>query len=86
MTPSNVSPVVTKRQSAMTSLRARASGGCQDTRRSNRPCATAISTHSVSPESMSLPKPNPVEPPWYVTRMPGGVGGWHREMSPYPDL
>ena len=24
---------------------------------------------------MSLPKPNPVEPPWYVTRMPGGVGG-----------
>ena len=25
--------------------------------------------------SMSLPQPNPVEPPWYVTRMPGGVGG-----------
>jgi hypothetical protein len=24
---------------------------------------------------MSLPKLNPVEPPWYVTRMPGGVGG-----------
>ena len=24
---------------------------------------------------MSLLKPNPVEPPWYVTRMPGGVGG-----------
>ena len=23
---------------------------------------------------MSLPKLNPVEPPWYVTRMPGGVG------------
>ena len=22
-----------------------------------------------------LYKPNPVEPPWYVTRMPGGVGG-----------
>jgi hypothetical protein len=55
-------------------VRRRASGGCQDTRRSNRPCATAISTHSVSPESMSLPQPNPVEPPWYVTRMPGGVG------------
>lgn len=29
----------------------------------------------VSPGSMSLPKPKPVEPPWYVTRMPGGVGG-----------
>jgi hypothetical protein len=26
------------------------------------------------PDSMSLPKPNLVEPPWYVTRMPGGVG------------
>jgi len=24
---------------------------------------------------MSLLKLNPVEPPWYVTRMPGGVGG-----------
>ena len=35
----------------------------------------ATSTHSVSPDSMSLPKPDPVEPPWYVTRMPGGVGG-----------
>jgi hypothetical protein len=32
-------------------------------------------THSVSPDSISLPKPNPIEPPWYVTRMPGGVGG-----------
>jgi hypothetical protein len=27
------------------------------------------------PDSMSLPKPKPVEPPRYVTRMPGGVGG-----------
>jgi hypothetical protein len=24
---------------------------------------------------MFLSKLNPVEPPWYVTRMPGGVGG-----------
>jgi hypothetical protein len=24
---------------------------------------------------MSLSKPNPIEPPWYETRMPGGVGG-----------
>ena len=27
------------------------------------------------PESMRPPKPNSVEPPWYGTRMPGGVGG-----------
>jgi hypothetical protein len=26
-------------------------------------------------DSWSLPTLNPVEPPWYVTRMPGGVGG-----------
>ena len=56
-------------------VRRRGSGACRDTRRSNRPCATTLSTHSVSPDSMSLPKLNPVEPPWYVTRMPGGVGG-----------
>ena len=52
----------------------RGSDACQDTRRSNRPCATATSTRSASPASMSLSKLNPVEPPWYVTRMPGGVG------------
>src|SRR5205814_3244039 len=44
-------------------------------RRFNKHCATTISTHSVSPDSMSLAQHNPVEPPWYVTRMPGGVGG-----------
>jgi len=33
-----------------------------------------------------LSKLNPVEPPWYVTRMPGVWEGWHREVSPYPDL
>ena len=27
------------------------------------------------PKSMRPPKPNSVEPPWYGTRMPGGVGG-----------
>jgi hypothetical protein len=53
--------------------------------RSNRPCATTISTHSVSSESMSLSQLNPVEPPWYATRMPGGVRGCHREVCPYPD-
>ncbi len=25
------------------------------------------------------------EPLWYVIRMPGGVGGGHREVSPYHD-
>jgi transposase-like protein len=56
-------------------VRRRVSGACQDTRRSNRPCATITSTLSVFPDSISPPKFNPIEPPWYVTRMPGGVGG-----------
>src|SRR6516165_1729780 len=51
------------------------SGACPDTRRSNKPCATTTSTHSVFPDSMSRSQLNPVEPPWYATRMPGGVGG-----------
>jgi hypothetical protein len=51
------------------------SGACQDTRRSNKRCATTTSTRSVSLDSVFLSKLNPVEPPWYVTRMPGGVGG-----------
>ena len=48
---------------------------CPDTRRSSKPYATTISSRSVFPESMRPPKPNSVEPPWYGTRMPGGVGG-----------
>ena len=32
-------------------------------------------TPQVSPDSMSRSRLNPVEPPWYATRMPGGVGG-----------
>jgi hypothetical protein len=56
-------------------VRRPASDACPDIRRSNRPCATTISTHSVSSDSMSLSQLNPVEPPWYATRMPGGVGG-----------
>ena len=61
------------------------SGACPDTRRFSKPCATAISTHSVSPASMSLPKLNPVEPPWYGPVCPVVWEGWHCEMSPYPD-
>ena len=56
-----------------------------DTRRSNEPCATTISTHSVVPDSSSPPKLNPVEPPWYGPVCPVVWEGWHREVSPYPD-
>ncbi len=35
---------------------------------------------------MSLPKPNPVEPPWYGPVCPVVGEGWYREVSPYPDL
>ena len=33
------------------------------------------SIHLVSPNSMFRHRLNSVEPPWYVTRMSGGVGG-----------
>src|ERR1700731_57200 len=33
-----------------------------------------------------LPQLNPVEPPWYGPVCPVVGGGWHREVSPYPDL
>src|SRR4029077_11152011 len=56
-------------------------GACPDTRRSNRPCAITTSTHSVFPDSMSLPKLNPVEPPWYGPVCPVVGEGWHREVS-----
>ena len=35
---------------------------------------------------MSPPKLNPVEPPWYGPVCPVVGEGWHREVSPYPDL
>ena len=35
---------------------------------------------------MSLPQLNPVEPPWYGPVCPVVGEGWHREVSPYPDL
>ena len=53
----------------------RGSGACPDIRRSSKPYATPISSRSVFPKSVRPPKPNSVEPPWYGTRMPGGVGG-----------
>jgi hypothetical protein len=34
---------------------------------------------------MSLPKLNPVEPPWYGPVCPVVGEGCHREVSPYPD-
>ena len=39
------------------------SGACQDTRRSNRPCAITTSTHSFSLDFMFPIKLNLVEPP-----------------------
>ena len=62
------------------------SGACQDTRRSNRPCATRFSTASVFPDSMFLPQLNSIEPPWYGPVCPVVWEGWRRETSPYPDL
>jgi hypothetical protein len=35
---------------------------------------------------MHPPKPNSVEPPWYGPVCPVVWEGWHREVSPYPDL
>ena len=51
------------------------SGVCKGIRRSTRPCATATSIRSASLDFMFPSLHNSVEPPWYVTRMPGGVGG-----------
>src|SRR5262245_3425798 len=63
----------------------RGSGACPDTRRSNRRCATRISTVSVFPASTFLPTLNPIEPPWYGPVCPVVWEGWRREVSPYPD-
>jgi hypothetical protein len=41
---------------------------------------------SVSPASLFLLKLNPIEPPWYGPVCPVVWEGWHREVSPYPDL
>src|SRR5438270_9033134 len=38
------------------------------------------------PDSMFLSKLNPVEPPWCGPVCPVVGEGWHREVSPYPDL
>src|SRR2546423_646126 len=61
------------------------SGACQDIRRSNRLCATRISTASVFPDSMLLLKLNPIEPPWYGPVCLVVWEGRRREVSPYPD-
>src|SRR6267142_1958827 len=62
----------------------RAKVQCSGRRRSNKRCATTTSTHSACPDS--LPKLNLVEPPWYGPVCPVVGEGWHREVSPYPDL
>src|SRR5215471_9220431 len=37
-------------------------------------------------EHSFLPTLNPIEPPWYGPVCPVVWEGWHREVSPYPDL
>src|ERR1700720_708257 len=54
---------VSKFHQRLPPVRRRDSGACQDTRRSNRPCATTTSTRSVSLDFMFLTKLNLVEPP-----------------------
>ena len=66
-------------------VRRRVSGACPATRRSNRRCATTLSTHSVSPDSMSPLQINPIEPPWYGPVCPVVWEGRRREAPPYPD-
>jgi hypothetical protein len=50
--------------------------------RSNKHCAITISTQSVFRELPNHVTLNPIEPPWYVTRIPGGVKGKTREGLP----
>ena len=58
------------------------SGGRLVTRPCTRPCATPTSIQSVCPDSLHLRTHDSIEPPWYVTRMPGGVTGNAREGLP----
>ena len=58
------------------------SGVCPAILRSNRHCAITISTQSVFREWPYLVMLNSIEPPWYATRMPGGVTGKAREGLP----
>ena len=51
------------------------SGVCPVIRQSNKHCAITISIRSVFRELPYLVLLNAIEPPWYVTRMPGGVTG-----------
>src|SRR4051794_18630143 len=45
---------VPKFRAAVAAVHRRGSGACQDTRRSNRPCATTTSTPSVSRDSIAM--------------------------------
>jgi hypothetical protein len=55
--------------------RRREPGVRQGTRRFKLPYATTTSIPLVSPDSVFRRQLNSIEPPRYVTRMPGGVGG-----------
>jgi hypothetical protein len=77
---------ISKFNAAVAAACPRASGECQDTRRSNRRWATAISIRSVFPESMRRPKLNSVEPPRYGFVRQVVWEGRRREASPIPIL
>src|SRR5262249_3187650 len=63
-------------------VRPLAPGACRAIRRFNRRCVTRTSTRSAFRAWLSLRRLKPIEPPWYVTRMPGGVGGAEPQGSP----
>jgi len=60
----------------------RVSGACPVTSWCKGPCAITISTRPVYPDFTPMLSLNPIEPPWYETRMPGGVGGAESRGSP----
>ena len=58
------------------------SGACPVIRRSNSTAKSLFRFDRSTPTQLFLPKLNSIEPPWYVTRMPGGVTGTAREGLP----
>ena len=68
-------------------VRRRGSGACPDTRRSNRPCATTTSTRFFMPQlHVSVPSLTRSNRRGTGPVCPVVWEGWHREVSPYPDL
>ena len=62
-----------------------ACGRCRDTRLFSKRCPMPISTRSAFPECRPLRTLNSFKPPWYGTRMPGGVTGKSPRGPTYVD-